>query len=82
MEKFSQQNQTKDSCEPAVRLVHERQLTTTEATRRLSMSDQTTDLAGEVTRLKHELAEARIECSILKQTVAYFAKAKLPGGGS
>jgi transposase-like protein len=46
------------------------------------MSDQTKDLDAEVSRLKRELTEVRMECDILKRTVAYFAKAKLPGGGS
>jgi len=40
------------------------------------------DLDAEVTRLKRELTAARMECDILKRTVAYFAKAKLPDGGS
>jgi transposase-like protein len=48
----------------------------------LSISDQTTDLNAEVIRLKRELTTARMECAILKRTVAYFAKGKLPGGGS
>ena len=82
MEKLSQQNQTKESCEPAVRLVYEQELTPPQAARGLSMSDQTMDLEAEVTRLKRELTAARMECDILKRTVAYFAKAKLPGGGS
>jgi transposase-like protein len=42
----------------------------------------TTNLDAEVTRLKRELTAARMECDILKRTIAYFAKAKLPGGGS
>lgn len=82
MEQFAQQTQTKEFCEEAMELVRERELTPPEAARGLSMSDQTTDLDAEVTRLKRELAAARMECSILKRTVAYFAKAKLPGGGS
>jgi transposase-like protein len=61
--------------------MYEQELTISEETRGLSMSDQTTDLNAEVIRLKRELTEARIECSILKRTVAYFAKAKLPGEG-
>jgi transposase-like protein len=82
MEKLSQQKQTKEPCEPAVRLVYEQELTTPEAARGLSMSGQTTDLDAEVSRLKRELMEVRMECDILKRTVAYFAKAKRPGGGS
>jgi transposase len=82
MEKLSQQKQMKESCEPAVRLVCEQEPTPSEAARGLSVSDQTTDLDAEVSRLKRELAEARMECAILKQTVAYFAKSKLPGGSS
>ncbi len=39
-----------------------------------------TDLEAEVSRLKRELAEARMELDILKKpTTAYFAKAQLPG---
>jgi len=38
-----------------------------------------TDLAAEVSRLKHDLAEARMERDILKQATTYFAKAQLPG---
>jgi transposase len=71
-------------------LVRERELTTPEAARGLSVSDQTvagsddtptlvTDLDAEVSRLKRELTEAQIECTILKQTVAYFAKVQLSG---
>jgi transposase-like protein len=82
MEKLSQQKQMKESCEPVVRLVNEQELTIPQAARGLSMSDQTKDLDAEVSRLKRELTEVRMECDILKQTVAYFAKAKLPGGGS
>jgi hypothetical protein len=82
MEQLSQQKQTKESCEPAVRLAYEWELTIPQAASGLSISDQTADLEAEVTRLKRELTEAQIECNILKQTVAYFAKAKLPGGGS
>jgi transposase-like protein len=79
MEKLSQQKQTKESCEQAMELMRERELTTPQAARGLSMSDQTTDLEAEVTRLKRELTAARMECDILKRTVAYFAKVKLPG---
>jgi transposase len=82
MEKLPQQKQMKESCEQAVRLVREQELTISESARGLSTSDQTTDLDAEVSRLKRELAAAHMECAILKQTVAYFAKAKLPGGGS
>ena len=81
MEKLAQQKQTKESCQPAVQLIYEQELTTPHVARGLLMSDQTTDLGAEVTRLKRELAEARVDCTILKQTVAYFAKAKLPAGG-
>src|SRR3990172_4469879 len=38
-----------------------------------------TDLEAEVSRLKRELAEARMERDILKKATAYFAKASLPG---
>ena len=38
-----------------------------------------TDLDAEVSRLKRELAEARMERDILKKATAYFAKAQLPG---
>ena len=38
-----------------------------------------TALEAEVSRLKRELAEARMERDILKKATAYFAKAQLPG---
>ena len=38
-----------------------------------------TDLEAEVSRLKRELVEARMERDILKTATAYFAKAQLPG---
>ena len=38
-----------------------------------------TDLEAEVSRLRRELAEARMERDILKKATAYFAKAQLPG---
>lgn len=38
-----------------------------------------TDLEAELSRLKRELAEARMERDILKKATAYFAKAQLPG---
>lgn len=38
-----------------------------------------TDLEAEVSRLKRDLAEARMERDILKKATAYFAKAQLPG---
>lgn len=38
-----------------------------------------TDLEAEVSRLKRELAETRMERDILKKATAYFAKASLPG---
>ena len=37
------------------------------------------DLETEVSRLKREPAEARMERDILKKAAAYFAKARLPG---
>lgn len=37
------------------------------------------DIVAENTRLKRELAEARMECEILKKATAYFAKGLLPG---
>jgi len=37
------------------------------------------DLAAEVTRLRKELAEARMEREILKKAAAYFAKESLHG---
>ena len=68
----------------------EQELTTPEGAKRLSVSErigavmddtstQVTDLKAEVSRLKRELAEVRMECVILKQTVACFAKAQSPG---
>ena len=82
MEKLSQRKQTKECCEQAVRLVYEQKSPVIEAARGLSLSDQTADLEAEVARLKRELTAARRECDILKRTVAYFAKPKLPVGGS
>ena len=38
-----------------------------------------TELEAEVSRLKRDLAEARMERDILKKATAYFAKAQLPG---
>ncbi len=38
-----------------------------------------TELEAELSRLKRELAEARMERDILKNATAYFAKAQLPG---
>ena len=38
-----------------------------------------TELEAEISRLKRELAEARMERDILKKSTAYFAKASLPG---
>ncbi len=38
-----------------------------------------TELEAELSCLKHELAEARMERDILKKATAYFAKAQLPG---
>jgi transposase len=38
-----------------------------------------TELEAERSRLKRELAEARMERDILKKATAYFAKAQLPG---
>lgn len=38
-----------------------------------------TNLEAEVSRLKRELAEARMERDILKKATAYFAKESLPG---
>lgn len=38
-----------------------------------------TEIEAEVSRLKRELAEARMERDILKKATAYFAKAQLPG---
>ena len=38
-----------------------------------------TELEAELSRLKRELAAARMERDILKKSTAYFAKAQLPG---
>src|SRR5438046_8017826 len=38
-----------------------------------------TDLDAENSKLKRDLAEARLERDILKKDIAYFAKAQLPG---
>ena len=41
-----------------------------------------TELAAEVSRLKRDLAEARMERDILKKATTYVAKAQLPGARS
>ncbi len=38
-----------------------------------------TDQEAELSRLKRDLAEARMERDILKKAIAYFAKAQRPG---
>ena len=38
-----------------------------------------TDLEAEVSRLRKELAESRLEAEILKKAMAYFVKEPLPG---
>jgi transposase len=38
-----------------------------------------TELEAELSRLKHDLAEARMERDIVKKATAYVAKAQLPG---
>ena len=38
-----------------------------------------TELEAELSRLTRDLADARMECDILKKSTAYFAKAQLPG---
>lgn len=38
-----------------------------------------TELESEVSRLRKELAESRLEVEILKKAAAYFAKESLPG---
>ena len=92
MEMLPQQKPTKERCGETVRLVCQQNLTVPEAARNLSMSDETVtgmdstrtpvpDLDDEVSRLKRELAEVRIECDILRKTTTYFAKKQLPGGG-
>ena len=50
------------------------QLATVGASRR-----PVTELEAELSRLKRELAEARMERDILKKATAYVAKAQLPG---
>lgn len=49
----------------------------------LARADETrrpvTELEAEVSQLKRQLAEARMERDILKKATAYFAKAQLPG---
>jgi transposase len=92
MEQVPRQQYTKEFREQAVRLVLEQQVTIPEAARRLAMSGRTlerwvsrarqgqlTTLEAELSRLKRDLAEARMERDILKKATAYFAKAQLPG---
>ena len=50
------------------------QLATVGASRR-----PVTELEAELSRLKRDLAEARMERDILKKATAYFAKAQLSG---
>jgi transposase len=50
------------------------QLATVGASRR-----PVTELEAELSRLKRELAEARMERDMLKKATAYFAKTQLPG---
>jgi len=50
------------------------QLATVGASRR-----PVTELEAELSRLKRDLAKARMERDILKKATAYFAKAQLPG---
>lgn len=38
-----------------------------------------TELESELSRLRKELAESRLETEILKKAMAYFAKESLPG---
>ena len=37
------------------------------------------DLEAEISKLRRDLAEARMERDVLKKTIAYFAKVPLPG---
>ena len=47
---------------------------------KVGLSDRTiTDLAAENTRLRKDLATARMEREILRKATAYFAKESLPG---
>ena len=93
METLLQRKSPKEFSELAAGLVCDQEPTIPKAANGLSTSDETgadtdspatpvTDLDDEVLRLRRELVEIRIECDILKQTLAYFAKAQLPGGGS
>ena len=101
MERISRQFYTQEFKEEAASLVENGGLTVAEASRRLSVSEQTlrnwikkyrrngkvssggravTDLEAENSRLRKELAEARLEKEILKKAMAYLAKE--PRGGT
>ncbi len=94
MERIPRQFYTKEFKEEAAKLVTEAGLNIAEASRRLSISEQTlrnwikqlkegkpltatrtaSELEVEVSRLRRELAEARLERDILKKAMAYLAK--------
>ena len=100
MERIPRQFYTNEFKEEAVKLVTEGGLGVAEASRRLSVSEQTLrnwikrlqvgkpvnggrtvgELEAEVSRLRRELAEARLERDILKKAMAYLAKG--PQGGT
>lgn len=100
MKKLPRQVYTKEFKAEAVRLVTEEGLSVCEASRRLSVPNQTfskwlskvragetldsrqEEVSGkdaEISRLRRENAELRMECEILKKATAYFAKGSLPG---
>jgi transposase len=94
VERIPRQFYTAEFKEEAVKLVTEGKLGIAEASRRLSLSEQTlrnwiarqkegkpvagvrsvTELESEVSRLRRELADARLERDILKKAMAYLAK--------
>lgn len=94
MERIPRQFYTAEFKEEAVKLVTEGKLGIAEASRRLSLSEQTlrnwiarhkegkpvagvrsvSELESEVSRLRRELADTRLERDILKKAMAYLAK--------
>ena len=101
MKGLPRQIYTKEFKEEAVKLVMEQGLGLLEASRRLSIPNQTlskwiikakagepqdsgckkevSDKDAEISRLRRENAELRMERDILKKATAYFAKGSLPG---
>lgn len=80
MEHVPRQQYTKEFREHAVQLVLAQQVPITEAARRgqLATLGENRRPVTELSRLKRDLVEARMERDILKKTITYFVKAQLP----